>query len=138
MRIIKVINVLFIQNKDNWHLKIIDFRNRDESDYPKGQDLFGGLVCGNGQFYYVGQKDKIMSYYLGKDKLPLRINFARAFDYKNLRAAVGQAEGEMYNYMNSKENFELFKNTQAKVYEHSAVIQNIISQFEKAAFTYLN
>lgn len=72
-------NIVFIQNKENWYLKIIDFGNRDESEYPNGQELFGGLVCGNGQFYYVGQKDKIMSYYLGKDKLPIRINFARTF-----------------------------------------------------------
>jgi hypothetical protein len=131
-------NIVFIQNKDNWQLKIIDFRNSVSGyGYPDGSLLFGGLVDGNGQFNYIGV-DKAVSHYLGTKKLPLRIKFARAFDYKNLRAAVGQAEGEMYNYMNSKENFELFQNTQAKVYEHSAVIQNIISQFEKAAFTYLN
>lgn len=131
-------NIVFIQNKDNWQLKIIDFRNSVSGyGYPDGSLLFGGLVDGNGQFNYIGV-DKAVSHYLGTKKLPLRINFARAFDYKNLRAAVGQAEGEMYNYMNSKENFELFKNTQAKVYEHSAAIQNIISQFEKAAIIYLN
>jgi len=126
-------NIVFVQNKDNWHLKIIDFRNSVSGyGYPDGSLLFSGLVDGNGQFNYIGV-DKAVSHYLGTKKLPLRINFARIFDYKNLRAAVGKAEGEMYNYMNSKENFDLFKNTQEKVYEHSAAIQNIISQFEKAA-----
>ena len=128
-------NILFVENKDNWHLKIIDFRNRDESNYPNGQELFGGLVVGNGQFNYIGV-DKIMSHYLGTKNLELRINFARNFDYKNLRSAVGKAEGEMYNYMNLKENFKLFDNNQQRVYEHCAAIQNIISEFEKAALEY--
>ena len=128
-------NILFVENKDNWHLKIIDFRNRDESNYPNGQELFGGLVVGNGQFNYIGV-DKIMSHYLGTKNLELRINFARNFDYKNLRSAVGKAEGEMYKYMNLKENFKLFDSSQQRVYEHCAAIQNIISEFEKAALEY--
>ena len=128
-------NILFVENKDNWHLKIIDFRNRDESNYPNGQELFGGLVVGNGQFNYIGV-DKIMSHYLGKKDLLLRIDFARGFDYKNLRSAVGKAEGEMYKYMNLKENFKLFDNNQQRVYEHCAAIQNIISEFEKAALEF--
>ena len=128
-------NIFFIQNKDNWHVKIIDFRNRDESGYPDGQELFGGLVCGNGQFNYLGV-DKVMSHFLGKKELPLRINFARGFDYKNLRSAVGQAEGEMYSYMNLKENFKLFDNTQQRVYDHCAAIKDIISEFEKAAIAF--
>jgi hypothetical protein len=128
-------NILFVENKDNWHLKIIDFRNRDESNYPNGQELFGGLVVGNGQFNYIGV-DKIMSHYLGTKNLELRINFARGFDYKNLRSAVEKAEGEMYKYMNLKENFKLFDSTKQKVYEHCAAIQNIISEFEKAAIEF--
>ena len=128
-------NIVFIQNKDNWQLKIIDFRN--ERDYPNGEGLFDGLVRGNGDFCYLGQNDKIMCHYLGKKNLPLRINFVSTFDYKNPRAAVGKAEDKMYNYMNSRENFKLFKNTQGTVYEHSAAIQNIIPQFEKAALAKL-
>ena len=129
-------NILFVQNKNNWDLKIIDFRNAVSGyDYPDGYRLFGGLVAGNGQFNYIGV-DKIMSHYLGKKDLLLRIDFARGFDYKNLRSAVGKAEGEMYNYMNLKENFKLFDNNQQRVYEHCAAIQNIISEFEKAALEY--
>lgn len=126
-------NIVFVNNQDNWHLKIIDFRNRDESFYPSGEELFGGLVCGNGQFNYLGQRDRMMSKYLGTDGLPLRVNFARAFDYQNLRTAVGKAEGEMYHYMNLPKNIPLFMESQNIVYKHSAAIQNIISQFENAA-----
>ena len=129
-------NILFVENKDNWDLKIIDFRNAVSGyDYPDGYRLFGGLVAGNGQFIYVGV-DKIMSHYLGTKNLELRINFARNFDYKNLRSAVGKAEGEMYKYMNLKENFKLFDSSQQRVYEHCAAIQNIISEFEKAAIEF--
>jgi hypothetical protein len=129
-------NIVFVNNQGNWQLKIIDFRNSVSGyDYPDGSRLFGGLVQGNGQFNYIGV-DRVMSHYLGNPNLKLRIDYARHFNYQNLRAAVGKAEGEMHNYMNLEENFKLFQNTQAKVYEHSAAIKNIISQFEIAAHSH--
>ena len=49
-----------------------------------------------------------MKTYLGERQLPSRINFAKDFNYNNLRKSVRLAAEETYNYMTNKENFELF------------------------------
>ncbi|MHA1558361.1 MAG: hypothetical protein ACTSXG_00925 [Alphaproteobacteria bacterium] len=129
-------NILFVRMSNTWQVKIIDFRHKDpEVEYPTGGALFGGLVQGNGQCHYVGV-DQIMSHYLGTPNLASRIQYAKTFDYKSLKVAVGKAEYTMLSYMTAPENVGLFGVLQDRVSNHSTALQNIISQFEEAANTY--
>ena len=49
-----------------------------------------------------------MKTYLGERQLPSRINFAKDFDYNNLRKSVRLAAEETNNYMKNEENYKLF------------------------------
>ena len=75
-------NIMFLIINGQWKLKVVDFRNGPaDINLINGKSLYGGLFAGNGQFNYIGQKDKIISHYLGKEGLESRIQHAKGFDY---------------------------------------------------------
>jgi hypothetical protein len=127
-------NIMFLIIKGEWKLKVIDFRNwAADINLISGRSLYGGLFAGNGQFNYIGQKDKIISHYLGKEGLESRIQRAKGFDYKNLLMAVDSAEKEIKIYMELKENIDLFKDRRDKIYNYANQLKLIITEFAETA-----
>lgn len=130
-------NITFVKcdkksSSNYWCLKILDFSNKWEEGYPDGTGLFYGLVVGNGQYNYLGQSNKVISFYLGTKNLFSRVEHAKNFDYNNMLTAIQKAEEFMIRYMKENPIF-LFKNIKQKVFEHISSVKKITEDFERAS-----
>jgi len=130
-------NILFVKVQDCWHLKVIDFRTREALNYPTGKDLFESSLCGTGQFFYLGQSDEVMCYYLGTKDLKQRVDFVCSFDYKHLIAAVIQAENEMIRFLSFPEHPSQLQKMVKNIRHHSIELQKIINSFEACCQVYV-